>query len=209
MHPWKNYVAMGDSFSEGIGDLVDGFQPIGCIERMAQIMQKSNPDFQFTNLAQRGLMISEIRQGQLVKALSLKPDLVSIFAGANDLLKGRFEAQNFENELRSLYESTFKTGAQIISGSIPFLPFIKTLDAETQTRLNRQIEKANSIIQSLADEYAILVIDPNAYTNDFDDNDWSADKVHLNSRGYFKYTDILIQNLEESAGVQIGRAEMP
>ncbi|MBI3151732.1 MAG: SGNH/GDSL hydrolase family protein [Chloroflexi bacterium] len=209
MHPWKHYVAIGDSFTEGIGDPVDGFQSIGCMERLAQILQKSNPDFQFTNLAKRGLMISEIRQGQLVHALKLKPDFVSIVAGANDIMKGRFEAQNFENELRGLYESTVKTGALVSSGNIPFFPFIKTLEAPVQTRLNRQIEKANSIIQNLADEYKIILVNANAHGDDFDENDWSTDFVHLNARGYFKFTDVIIQTLEKHTGVELGKAELP
>ena len=209
MHPWKHYVAIGDSFTEGIGDPVDGFQSIGCMERLAQILKKSNPDFQFTNLAKRGLMISEIRQGQLVQALKLKPDFVSIVAGANDIMKGRFVAQDFENELRELYEPTVNSRALVSSVNIPFFPFIKTLDEPIQKRLNRQIEKANSIFKSLADEYKIILMDANALADAFDENDWSADKTHLNARGYFKSTDKIIQTLEQHTGFEIGRAEMP
>jgi lysophospholipase L1-like esterase len=209
MHPWKHYAAIGDSFTEGVGDPVDGFQSIGCMERLAQILKKANPDFQFTNLAKRGLMISEIRQGQLVQVLKLKPDFITIVAGANDIMKGRFEAQNFENELRSLYESTVKTGALVSSVNVPYFPFIKTLEAPIQTRLNRQIEKANSIIQSLADEYKIIFVDANAYSSDFDENDWSTDGVHLNARGYFKFTDVIIQTLEKHTGIAIEKAAMP
>jgi lysophospholipase L1-like esterase len=209
MHPWKNYVAIGDNFTEGVGDPVEGFQSIGSMERLSQILKRSNPDLKFTNLANRRLMISEIRQGQLTQALRLKPDFVSIVAGANDIMKGRFEAQNFDNELRGLYESTVKTGALVSSGNIPFFPFIKTLETPLQTRLNRQIEKANSIIRDLADEYKITLVDANAHSDDFDENDWSADQVHLNARGYFKFTDVVVQELEKQTGYEIGRAEMP
>jgi lysophospholipase L1-like esterase len=209
MHPWKNYVAIGDSFTEGVGDPVDGFQSIGSMERLSQILKRSNPDLKFTNLANNGLMITEIRQSQLVRALSLKPDFITIVAGANDILKGRFEAQNFENELRSLYESTVKMGALVSSGNVPDFPLVKTLEATVQKRFNRQIEKANSIIRSLAAEYKIIFVDANAYSHDFDENDWSADQVHLNARGYFKFTDVVIQELEKQMGIEIGRAEMP
>jgi lysophospholipase L1-like esterase len=209
MHPWKNYVAIGDSFTEGIGDPVDGFQSIGSMERLSQILKRSNPNLKFTNLANRGLMITEIRQSQLVRALSLKPDFITIVAGANDILKGRFEAQNFENELRSLYESTVKTVAMVSSGNVPDFPLIKTLETAVQKRFNRQVEKANSIIRSLAAEYKIIFVDANAYSHDFDENDWSTDQVHLNARGYFKFTDVVIQELEKQTGFEIGRAEMP
>jgi len=209
MYPWKHYVAIGDSFTAGIGDPVDGFQTIGCMERFARVLQTSSPSLQFTNLAKRGLIISEIREGQLARALELQPDFISVVAGANDIMKGKFEAQSFEDDLRTLYEPLAKTDAVVSTVNIPPFPLIKTMQEAIQTRLYRHIEKANSIVKSLADEYKIILVDAYAHADDFDENDWSADYVHLNARGYFKFTNVIIQVLEKSMGVEIGKAEMP
>ena len=86
MHPWHHFVAIGDSFTEGIGDSVDGFAKLGAVDRIAAALKQSNPDLRYTNLAQRGLVVTEIREQQLDTALRLDPDLVSVVAGANDIM---------------------------------------------------------------------------------------------------------------------------
>ena len=42
----------------------------------------------YANLAIRGMRTKEIRVGQLDDALAMKPDLLSIFGGVNDLIAG-------------------------------------------------------------------------------------------------------------------------
>jgi len=209
MHPWKHYAAIGDSFTEGIGDPVDGFQSIGCMERLGQVLKKSNPDMQFTNLAKRGLVISEIRESQLTKALELKPDFITAVIGANDVMKGKFASQNFEKDVRSIFEPLSKTGALVSTGTLPPFPFIKTLPEAIQPRLFRHVEKANAILTSLAKEYNVILVDAYAHVHELDEQDWSADKVHLNARGYFKFTDVMIDVLEKQTGMAIGKTEMP
>ncbi|MBK8834875.1 MAG: hypothetical protein IPO29_08425 [Anaerolineae bacterium] len=78
MHPWHHYVALGDSFTEGVGDPVEGFEMLGAMDRLAAALRQSNPALQVTNLAKRGLVLAEIRDQQLAPALGLKPDFVSV-----------------------------------------------------------------------------------------------------------------------------------
>ena len=35
MHPWQHYVALGDSFTQGVGDPVEGFARLGVVDRLA------------------------------------------------------------------------------------------------------------------------------------------------------------------------------
>ena len=92
MNHWHHYVAMGDSFTEGIGDSVEGFAKLGAMDRIAAALRQTNPNLRYTNLAKRGLVVSEIREQQLETALRLKPDFVSVVVGANDIMTGRFSA---------------------------------------------------------------------------------------------------------------------
>ena len=64
MHPWHHYVALGDSFAQGVGDPVEGFARLGVVARLAASLRQSSPDLRFTNLAQRHLLASEIREQQ-------------------------------------------------------------------------------------------------------------------------------------------------
>ncbi|MFP5311736.1 MAG: SGNH/GDSL hydrolase family protein, partial [Actinomycetes bacterium] len=54
-HPWTRYVAMGDSYTEGIGDpepsSPGGYR--GWADRVAEELGRSHPDFAYANLAVR------------------------------------------------------------------------------------------------------------------------------------------------------------
>lgn len=69
-HPWTRYVALGDSFTEGIGDpepeSVGGNR--GWADRVAEVLTDGQPDFSYANLAVRGKPSAERKaSGRLVE----------------------------------------------------------------------------------------------------------------------------------------------
>lgn len=85
-HPWSRYVALGDSFTEGIGDpelrAPGGHR--GWADRVAEVLAAKTEDFAYANLAIRGRLLQQISDEQIEPALALRPDLVSISAGGNE-----------------------------------------------------------------------------------------------------------------------------
>lgn len=79
--PWRRYVALGDSLTEGLGDPVDGFPGGGWCQMTASALQAIRPDLEFVNLGRRNLTTQQIRETQLERAIELKPDLVTVLAG--------------------------------------------------------------------------------------------------------------------------------
>lgn len=67
MHPWVNYVAMGDSFTVGVGD--ESNEQLGAAGRLAKALQHFRSELRYTNLAQTGATTAEIRACQLQPAL--------------------------------------------------------------------------------------------------------------------------------------------
>ena len=88
-HPWRRYVALGDSFTEGIGDPESGSAGghRGWADRVAEVLSQQADDFAYANLAVRGKLISQIVAGQVETALDLKPDLITFSAGGNDVIQ--------------------------------------------------------------------------------------------------------------------------
>ncbi|MDR2566600.1 MAG: SGNH/GDSL hydrolase family protein, partial [Bifidobacteriaceae bacterium] len=90
--PWKRYVAIGDSFSEGLWDGDDAVGLRGWADRLAgalsapRVAAGADP-LEYANLAIRGRLAGPVVREQLRPALALKPDLVSIVAGGNDALR--------------------------------------------------------------------------------------------------------------------------
>jgi lysophospholipase L1-like esterase len=209
MHPWHHYVAIGDSFTEGIGDAVEGFAKHSAADRLAAALRQTNPDLRYTNLAQRGLLLNEIREQQLETALGLKPDLVSIVAGANDIMTGRFSATHWEEEFRTLYEAFTDAGTMVIAASLPEFPILRTLPGPLQARVKGNFARGNGIIERLATQYQVVLVDAWAISQRSEPDDWSEDGVHLNARGYFKFAQETLAILEQQTGLKIGEIVAP
>jgi lysophospholipase L1-like esterase len=209
MHPWHHYVAMGDSFTEGVGDSVDGFAKLGAMDRITAALRQANPDLRYTNLAKRGLLVAEIREQQLETALRLKPDFVSVVAGANDIMTGQFSATLWEEEFGILYEALAQTGAAVIAVNLPEFPVLRTLQAPLQARVKSNIARGNDIVQRLAAQYQVILVDAWASSQRSDPEDWSEDGVHLNSRGYFKFAQETLKVIEQQTGLKIGDIVAP
>src|SRR5690348_1436188 len=88
-HPWRRYVAIGDSFTEGVGDpeptAPNGFR--GWADRVAEVLSQQVDDFAYANLAVRGKLIGQIVADQVEPALALAPDLITFSAGGNDVIR--------------------------------------------------------------------------------------------------------------------------
>ena len=159
MHPWHHYVALGDSFTEGVGDPVEGFEMLGAMDRLAAALRQSNPALQVTNLAKRGLVLAEIRDQQLAPALGLKPDFVSVVGGANNILSGRFDSARFEDEFDTLLSALTASGARVCTGNLPRFPIIATLREPLQARLSKNLARANAIIARVAARHGAILVD--------------------------------------------------
>jgi lysophospholipase L1-like esterase len=86
---FHRYVAIGDSFTEGVGD-ADPSRPNGLrgwADRVAEVLAAKTDDFGYANLAIRGRKLPRILADQLEPGLALEPDLVTIHGGGNDVLR--------------------------------------------------------------------------------------------------------------------------
>ena len=91
---WSRYVAIGDSFTEGLWDDPDGREAPqrGWADLLASHLSArrsaaGEPQLEYANLAIRGRLLRPILVEQVPAALALGPDLVSLVGGGNDLLR--------------------------------------------------------------------------------------------------------------------------
>src|SRR3954451_20776764 len=91
--PFHRYVALGDSFTEGVGD-PDPSRPNGLrgwADRVAEVLATTSDDFGYANFAIRGHRVHEIIEQQLDPALALAPDLLTFQGAGNDILRTRVD----------------------------------------------------------------------------------------------------------------------
>ena len=87
MGDWGTFIAIGDSFTEGLDDWRPDGTPRGWADRVAERLGRDDPGFRYANLAVRGKLLDQIVDDQVPVAERLRPDLVAFCAGGNDIIR--------------------------------------------------------------------------------------------------------------------------
>ncbi|OUA07049.1 lipase [Bacillus thuringiensis serovar finitimus] len=192
IHMWKRFVAIGDSFTEGIGDEVEGIALKSWVDHFVQLCVN---DIEYANFAKRGLVTQEIRSQQLEKALTFNPDLVSLIAGANDVLKGRWNHNAYKNDMEFMINTLSKTGADIMIANLPDFTVRLPFASEKKQIIKEQLLEANDVIRSLSREYKLHHVDFWSHPLVNDNTLWSKDLIHPNSKGYVKVAELIFSSV--------------
>ena len=88
--PSVRFVAIGDSFTEGVGDELPDGRVRGWADIAAQGWADASAEpVEYANLAIRGRLVWPILEEQLEPALALRPTHLSFNGGGNDMLRPR------------------------------------------------------------------------------------------------------------------------
>src|SRR5580693_7879373 len=174
----SSFVAIGDSFTEGLYDLdpSGGFR--GWADRVAEVMAAQQPGFRYANLAIRGKLLDEVLAEQLPRATELAPDLVSLAAGGNDILRGSDVdtlAAHFEPAVAKLQAAGCRV--LIFTGFDPrIFPVIRLLRG--------RIAAYNMHLRGIADERGADLVNLWSMRGLADPRMWSPDRLHLSPEGH-------------------------
>jgi lysophospholipase L1-like esterase len=173
-----SFVAIGDSFTEGLQDPDPGGGFLGWADRMAGVLSAQRPGFRYANLAIRGKRLGEVVAEQLPRAVELAPDLVSLAAGGNDILCGTdvdVLASEFEPAVAKLQAAGCRV--LIFTGFDPrMFPVIRLLRG--------RIAAYNMHLRGIADEYGCDLVDLWSMRVLKDPRAWSPDRLHLTTEGH-------------------------
>ncbi|QNF95382.1 SGNH/GDSL hydrolase family protein [Janibacter sp. YB324] len=175
------YVAIGDSLSEGIGDepWPDG-TPRGWTDRLAALLAAHRGEVDYANLAVRGLRAHEVLATQVGPALAMEPDVVTLTAGMNDLLRPRFDAATLRATLAEIVAPFTAKGARLVV--VP-IPDIRSVSPAGRLLARRRVV-LNEIYTWLSTEHGM---EPPAVTTGtiFEDRRaWADDRLHLSPLGH-------------------------
>lgn len=178
---YHRYVALGDSFTEGVGD-PDKSRPNGLrgwADRVAEVLAKKSDDFGYANLAVRGRLLKPVIAEQLEPALKLAPDLVTVYAGGNDILRPKVDL----DILGELYEAAI--GRLAVSGArvVMFTGF-DLGHAPVFNKLRGRVAVYNEIVREIADNHGATVVDYWRFREYRDDRYWDTDRLHMSSQGH-------------------------
>lgn len=193
---YNRFIALGDSFTEGICDEKKYGQYRGWADRVADVMAANQPGFQYANLAIRGKLLRQIIDGQIEPALAQvvdKTTLVSFHAGVNDVIRPKYNP----NLVLPLYaEAARKVAA---SGATVML-FTVLEDNGKEGRLaeswKARFRDFNENVRAVADEIGAILCDINAEPAFKDPRFLASDRLHLNPMGHDRVAQAVLESIE-------------
>ncbi|MCG3750238.1 MULTISPECIES: SGNH/GDSL hydrolase family protein [Amycolatopsis] len=174
MYGINSYVAIGDSFTEGLNDHRGDGTFRGWADRLAEMLAGDEPGFQYANLSLRGKMLDEIMDEQLPIALELKPDLVTLCAGGNDVIVPGADVDAIAER--------FEAGvAKLRAAGIPVVifngPDTKTLSV--MSVLRGKVAIYNTHLWAIAARHGAKMVDLWTMEPLHDRRAWSDDRLHF------------------------------
>ncbi|HWI30232.1 MAG TPA: SGNH/GDSL hydrolase family protein [Microbacterium sp.] len=187
------YVAIGDSFTEGVGDEL----PDGRIRGWADIAAHGwangiGEPIEYANLAIRGRLVWPIVDQQLEPALALQPTHLSFNGGGNDMLRPKTDVERIADAFTHVLRRCDEEGVTLIllSGANPSaqLPFGRVMQRRgdlLSAAVNDRMGDRTDVVRAL--NWA----DRELGTPPF----WSTDRLHMNTRGHHRVASRVLDAL--------------
>ncbi len=187
------FVAIGDSFTEGVGDELPGGGVRGWADLVAQgWSEAAGEPILYANLAIRGKLIRPIVDEQLEPALALKPTHLSFNGGGNDMLRPHTSITQVADLFTHVLRRCDEEGVALIalSGANP----------SAQLPLRQLIQRRGDLLSAavaarLADRADVLTAwnwpDRELSTPGY----WSQDRLHMNPRGHHRVAARVLTSL--------------
>ncbi len=196
MTRWHRYVALGDSFTEGLDDAYPESSALsgtyrGWADRVAAALTTRSPDLRYANLAVRGKLLAQVAAEQVPAAMALEPDLVSFAAGVNDALRRRWDLEPAAELLEGAVKDLRGGGADVLLVAFGD----PTRRSGAMKAVKERIAAYDGVVRRVADEYGCLLVDFWGLAVFDDDVMWSDDRLHLSSDGHARAAGAALEAL--------------
>src|SRR5262249_30336582 len=152
-----SYVALGDSTVEGVGASAARFN---YVSRLYERLRAVSPSARLVNLGVGGATADDVRQRQLPQAVRLRPDLVTLSVGPNDITGKRSLAdytRDIDMILRTLTAQTSDVVVVILIPDLGLTPRFRGEEVEHTVR--QRVLVFNDALGSAARTYGAEVVD--------------------------------------------------
>ena len=190
--PWRSLAALGDSFTEGLSDVLgpDG-RHVGWADRVALVLAARVPDFTYANLAVRGRLAPAVRTEQVSAAVRLGADLVSFGAGVNDTLRRSYDPRVTAGAIEGAVRELRGAGSDVLL----FAWGDPGRRSSVMGRVRERIRLLNSATRAIASTYGCYLVEFWGVAV-FDENrHWDDDRLHLSASGHEMAAALALQAL--------------
>ncbi|MEO7123242.1 MAG: SGNH/GDSL hydrolase family protein [Lacisediminihabitans sp.] len=189
---FHSYVAIGDSFTEGVGDDLPGGGVRGWADLVAVGLARADAQpFRYANLAIRGRKLAPLIAEQLEPALAMKPELLSINGGGNDIMRPRVAIADVATLLMDTVDRAVVVGTHLLmisganpSAHVPLGALVRSRGDQLAAAIFSRAPRDNV---TFVDNWGDAILGDIRY--------WSADRLHLNALGHARVASNVLQAL--------------
>ncbi|MFJ6787814.1 SGNH/GDSL hydrolase family protein [Streptomyces angustmyceticus] len=186
---YTSFVAVGDSFTEGMSDGLPDGSYRGWADLLAARLAAAAPGFRYANLAVRGKLIGQIADEQCGPAASMGADLVTLVGGLNDVLRPRCDVDRVCARFEEAAALLARGGGQLVLMRSP------GRQGPVLERFRPRMERLFAWIDEVAARHGALVVDLFASHALSDPRMWADDRLHLNAEGHRRVAEAVWQAL--------------
>jgi lysophospholipase L1-like esterase len=190
---YTSYVALGDSFTEGMSDLLPDGTYRGWADLLAARLASGTPGFRYANLAVRGKLIGQIVQEQVDLAAAMAPDLVTLVGGLNDVLRPSCDMGRVTGLLEEAVERLAPACRQLVLMRSP------GRQGPVLERVRPRMEALFDHIDTLAARHGALVVDLYGTPVLADRRLWDEDRLHPTAEGHRRIAEAVWEALGREA----------
>lgn len=196
------YVALGDSFTEGLGDTDPALpnQVRGWADRTAEQLAAAHPSgaFGYANLAIRGKKMGQILAEQIDVAVAMKPTLVTIYSGINDILRPKVDIDAMI--------ANYSDGVAKLAGAGARVLIFTGFDASSSkvfASIRGRTAIYNELVREVADTQGAEIVDYWRFREYDDWRLWGIDRMHMSTPGHINMANRVLETLGESARIPL------
>ena len=189
--PTRTFVAIGDSFTEGVADDPGDGVYRGWADLVARRLAELEPGLRYANLAVRGKLIGQIAEDQLYRAAAMRADLASVAGGLNDAMRPGSDIE----AVCALIEKC----ASVLSEASGTLVLFRSIDfarrMPSAKRFQAKADRINACVDQIAETYGAVTVDLHGARVFDDPRLWAVDRIHLTGEGHRRVAEAVLEAL--------------
>jgi lysophospholipase L1-like esterase len=191
------FVAIGDSFTAGTESASPPFPDLVAAQLKG---------WRYANFAVAGARAGDVRAGQLDLALALRPRLVSVICGANDVVRttrpdpGLFEA-DFDAILLRLRSAL--PDVPIVTATYPAVPEFLPLRERTRARMTGGLKEVNAAVRGSSARHGAVCLELAGHPGRGERANYAVDGFHPSAAGHRNAAVEFAACLRDRLGIEL------
>ena len=142
------------------------------------MLSEQTEDFAYANLAVRGRLLQQILDEQVEPALELRPDLITVSMGGNDVIRPGTDPDEIAARFEGGIERLSSQGATVVMFNGPDIGMTPVM-----RRIRGKVAIYNENLRTVAQKHDAIVADMWSLRELTDPRMWAPDRLHFSPSG--------------------------